>query len=79
MHLVGDIGMRWCPELPLVFAIELRSALIADHEGSGASVFALKQHEAFGFVEAQALLKLQRAKAGDLFEVAVKGRWSHID
>ncbi len=66
------------PKQPLVFPVELRRAFIPDRQSCNGGIFVLRQHQALGFIQAQALLKLQRADGRYLPEVPVEGGSRHI-
>lgn len=65
-------------ELTFILPAELRTAFIADHNRRRAGVLSFQQHKALGFIEAQALLELERTEACHLSEMPVKGRRSHV-
>lgn len=65
-------------ELTFILPAELRTAFIADHNRRRAGVLSFQQHMALGFIEAQALLELERTEACHLSEMPVKGRRSHV-
>src|SRR4029453_10530456 len=57
---------------------ELGGALIAHEPPGVASVEALVEHQLPRFLQAQLLLELQRAHAGDGAEMLPEGGWAHV-
>ena len=76
---LAHVPVRRFTEQPLVFPVELGSALVAHGQRRAAGVVVFRQHQALGFVEAEPLVVLQRAEAGDLLEMPVEGGGRHVD
>ena len=60
---LGHVPAGGSAKLALVFPVELGSAFIADPERRRARILTFQQHQPFSFIEAQALLELERAQA----------------
>ena len=71
---LGHIPAGRSAKLTLVFSVELGTAFVADHKRRCARILAFLQHQAFRFIQAQALLELERTQARYLPEMPMKWR-----
>lgn len=59
--MVCDVPQGWGTQLPIVFAVELRGALVADLECGVGGLHRLDQHQPQRFVQPQLFLILEWA------------------